>query len=455
MESFVARFNRFKEQAAEELTPGASLEDACDKLFRFLIERNLNQDGTGRWSQQFINTVCSLAVECSRRNSSVVDVKCLLKDDTGRLAKAFTQAYEKHYKALHGMLRSIDWIYPTIHDFDWTLGEEAEKNNGNGVQDPANDSAQSAISTTVAEPEESAASSKEKPGLDCKIVLMQHDITKLHVDAIVNAANSSLMGGGGVDGAIHQAAGRGLKEECRKLNGCHTGNAKVTGAHGIKQVKGIIHAVGPMVHGKVTHENRMHLGMCYMVSLGLATSHGFRSIAFPCISTGIYGYPNLEAARTVLASVKYWLEDEDHQLDKIVFCVFLDKDLHIYRQLLPSYFPDFVDAPLLHAKVNSLKRLCDFIVDRKQKADLLVPHLEAAGEADHEVVTKAKETLENLRQIITNTTERLEKAMQDTAEYVDAHLAALEGTEELDKAKVQLKAAHDLVRPVEDEAMEL
>ncbi|KAJ3035085.1 O-acetyl-ADP-ribose deacetylase macrod1, partial [Rhizoclosmatium hyalinum] len=159
------------------------------------------------------------------------------------------------------------------------------------------------------------------------------DITTLAVDAIVNAANSSLLGGGGVDGAIHRAAGRELKKECAKLNGCNTGDAKITRAYNLP-CKRVIHTVGPMGE----HPNA--LASCYNKSLKLLHSYSLNSIAFPCISTGIYGYPNLKAAHVALNTVRDFLEsDEGQSVESVVFCIFLDIDWNIYNELMPLYFP--------------------------------------------------------------------------------------------------------------------
>ncbi|KAJ3122491.1 O-acetyl-ADP-ribose deacetylase macrod1 [Nowakowskiella sp. JEL0407] len=165
-----------------------------------------------------------------------------------------------------------------------------------------------------------------------KIKLFYGDITKLKLDAIVNAANNSLLGGGGVDGAIHRAAGPELLQECRTLRGCATGDAKITRGYNLPSSH-VIHTVGPV------GVNPEKLESCYKNSLDLLVQHDLRSIAFPCISTGIYGYPNELAAEVVLKTVREWLEAKDVEIDEIVFCLFLDIDVKVYHTLLPIYFP--------------------------------------------------------------------------------------------------------------------
>lgn len=159
----------------------------------------------------------------------------------------------------------------------------------------------------------------------------QADITTLHVDAIVNAANGSLLGGGGVDGAIHRAAGPDLVHECRQLGGCNTGEAKLTQGHRLP-AKCIIHTVGPVWRGG-SHGEPELLAACYRHSLELAASLNLRSMAFPSISTGIYGYPIELAARVAVETVSAFLTGH-LGFQEIVFCCFSRDDLAIYESLL-------------------------------------------------------------------------------------------------------------------------
>lgn len=167
--------------------------------------------------------------------------------------------------------------------------------------------------------------------MSTKITLVQGDITQQQVDAIVNAANTTLLGGGGVDGAIHRAAGPQLLEECRTLGGCPTGEARITKGYQLA-AKYVIHTVGPVWRGGDRNEPEL-LGSCYRTSLQLAVQHGARKVAFPSISTGAYGFPISLAAPIAIETVQTFL-DEGPPIDEVRFVCFADADYQVYRQEL-------------------------------------------------------------------------------------------------------------------------
>ena len=164
-----------------------------------------------------------------------------------------------------------------------------------------------------------------------RIEALQGDITALAVDAIVNAANSSLLGGGGVDGAIHRAAGPELLAECRTLGGCPTGEARITGGYRLR-AKHVIHTVGPVWRGGGESEEEL-LARCYRSSLALAGAHGLRSIAFPAISTGIYGFPRPRASEIAVAETRRALA-EAPAIERVLFVCFDRETLAFYERAL-------------------------------------------------------------------------------------------------------------------------
>ena len=187
-------------------------------------------------------------------------------------------------------------------------------------------------------PSTNSVASTPNQHLNNTISLLRHDITKLDVDCIVNAANESLLGGGGVDGAIHRAAGPGLLQECRTLDGCETGDAKITDAYRLP-CKKVIHAVGPVYWSAKRQQPGLQdtlLRGCYRKSLEIAVQNGMKSIAFSALSTGVYGYPSNEAAEAALGEVKSFLDkDEGQKLDRVVFITFEMKDVNAYNDYIP------------------------------------------------------------------------------------------------------------------------
>lgn len=166
-----------------------------------------------------------------------------------------------------------------------------------------------------------------------RMTVVEGDITTLEVDAIVNAANNALLGGGGVDGAIHRAAGPDLLAVCRKLGGCQTGDAKITAGYRLPAAH-VIHTVGPVWQGGAADEDRL-LASCYRRSLEVAVANGLRSVAFPAISTGVYGFPARRAAEIAVGTVASFLADEP-SISRVVFCCFGEASTRLHQSVLET-----------------------------------------------------------------------------------------------------------------------
>lgn len=166
-----------------------------------------------------------------------------------------------------------------------------------------------------------------------KLKIFEGDITTLQVDAIVNAANSTLLGGGGVDGAIHRAAGKNLIEECRTLGGCNTGEAKITKGYNLK-ARFVIHTVGPVWYGGGRNEEQLLSG-CYRNSLQTAVNNGIKTIAFPSISTGVYRFPFEQAAVIAINTVKDFLQ-KNSSIEEVTFACFGSEAFEVYKRLLEN-----------------------------------------------------------------------------------------------------------------------
>ena len=222
--------------------------------------------------------------------------------------------------------------------------------------------------------------------------LIRADITKIECDAIVNAANRSLLGGGGVDGAIHAAAGPGLLEECRRLGGCETGMAKITGGYDLP-AKYVIHTVGPVYVDGEHGENAL-LQSCYTESLELAELCGCRTVAFPLISSGIYGYPKEEALRVAIGAIEDFLET---RRDMQVYLVIYDRYSFRISQRLINDIIDYVDSNNTegHADPGKLKTADDFLQKQgltspgSERGRLIVAYFVEKGAADIHQINEA------------------------------------------------------------------
>jgi len=214
--------------------------------------------------------------------------------------------------------------------------------------------------------------------INLKLSIWRGDITTIEIDAITNAANGSLMGGGGVDGAIHAAAGSALRAECETLRGCDTGDAKITAGYKLP-AKYIIHTVGPR------GEHSEKLKSCYIRCLELMKENHLTSLAIPCISTGIYGYPNEAAAHVALNTVREFLEKDDYaeKVERIIFCLFLATDVRIYQNLMQVYFP---------IQTHDIATKKDEIDKESSTSDLPKEDSEEQTSQPHDLATKKDES---------------------------------------------------------------
>ncbi|RDA92148.1 hypothetical protein CP533_5574 [Ophiocordyceps camponoti-saundersi (nom. inval.)] len=181
---------------------------------------------------------------------------------------------------------------------------------------------------------QASPSRQPSAAINSRVSVTSGDITKLRLDAIVNAANSSLLGGGGVDGAIHRAAGPELVKECSLVGGCPTGQARITAGYELP-AKHVIHTVGPVYSHSNPHESQRLLRDCYRESLELAAKSGVRTLAFSCISTGVYGYPSRDAAQIACETARDFLDKDVGAIQRLVFVTFEEKDKNAYQTALP------------------------------------------------------------------------------------------------------------------------
>ncbi|PSR82916.1 hypothetical protein BD289DRAFT_370566 [Coniella lustricola] len=257
-----------------------------------------------------------------------------------------------------------------------------------GKLDPAPASRSSKVPTTLSiRPTGPIAPSQD---LNNRVSLVRNDITKLAVEAICNAANRRLLGGGGVDGAIHRAAGPGLLAECRKLGGCATGDAKITDAYNLPCSK-VIHAVGPVYDMQTPQESERLLTSAYNRVLNLAVDNDCSTLALCGISTGVYGYPHRKAAPVAISTVKKFLESEKGQkLKKVVFVVFVEADVEAHEEFLPVYFPPLEYGAKAATQSGSLNET-EEVAEAKEVASKL-PDVPTSEPGDSEHVDKRQKT---------------------------------------------------------------
>ncbi len=227
----------------------------------------------------------------------------------------------------------IERIPMTAADDDWIRAGRLRKKAEAGDKEAAKKlkEMENTQMMEVVDDEQADESEKSQDNMKSNFQIIKGDITTQQLDAIVNAANNSLLGGGGVDGAIHRAAGKELIEECKTLNGCETGQAKITKGYKLP-AKYVIHTVGPVWRGGDKNEEKLLEG-CYRNSLKLAVEHNIKTIAFPSISTGVYGYPIEKASIVALKTIHDFLEQHE-SIKKVVIVCFSQNDYDVYRDNL-------------------------------------------------------------------------------------------------------------------------
>ncbi|KFZ07618.1 hypothetical protein V501_06283 [Pseudogymnoascus sp. VKM F-4519 (FW-2642)] len=243
---------------------------------------------------------------------------------------------------------------------------------------------------------ETGTSVTPSEALNNKVSIFRGNITKLQVDAIVNAANKYLAGGGGVDGAIHAAAGPGLLQECSTLGGCKTGSAKITGAYELP-CKKVIHAVGPVYSRSDREKSAELLASCYTTSLQLAVDNDCKSVAFSGISTGVYGYPSHDAASVATKAVRGFLEGASgDKIDRVIFCTFEMKDVNAYNDWVPRVFPPAGQDLKGGDQANESKQAEDS--DKSKKAEVVEAGGATIGGAS-EKVSGSQTTVDDLPEV--------------------------------------------------------
>eukprot|EP00026_Physarum_polycephalum_P010466 Phypoly_transcript_10630.p1 GENE.Phypoly_transcript_10630~~Phypoly_transcript_10630.p1 ORF type:complete len:398 (+),score=113.63 Phypoly_transcript_10630:47-1240(+) len=279
---------------------------------------------------------------------------------------------------------------------------------------------------------------KEDPVINSKVALWSGNITTLEIDAILNAANTSLLGGGGVDGAIHSAAGGKLYDECKLLNGCKSGEAKITRGYRLP-AKYIIATVGPV------GEKPEVLYNAYYNSLEVAKKYGIRTFALCGVSTGVYGYPLYAASHIALATVRKWLEKNKKHVDMIVFCTFLPRETSCYESMMPLYFPRSSVIPPRPYPTHPQEEGEEEEQEEEQEEEKGEGEGEGEGEKGEgeKQVEGAEETAEEGKQV--------ESGESTTTSTTTTATAVQEGTKDKDKDEQEEKAKDSDKEPGKDQ----